>query len=492
MADSLLDFLNKGMDAILSSNAVAPAPEQNQTTQTTQTPVAAPAQPAIKPLPKVELPQNNAPVAQPEQPAQPEQAYTPPAPRVMQSTIQQQGTDEKTKQRLEMSGNESLQSANDYGKYLQDLGVAQGQAKQQIDKKLGTPEQQFAQLQANNQARMSEMRKQAQDLDNQIAELKNHQFKNYWADKSTESKIGMALGVALGQYGASLTGSKNVAWDILQNAMDNDMKLQQMNYDAKLKNIQNTQLSIDQKSKLINAANQQFEMYKIGRTFAIEDAAERMMQKMGNQMTPALADAKYRLEQSKEATYRDVISKMATQTAESTTAAVPKAEYTPEWASSQAKDPTTKLGAYNTAMRDYKLVKDFVDTGNGKAATIKLIADKLKQGSYDPSKFDPSVRNIAQKLKDYGIEKAGLGDAEELTLIKNAEKLFEADAITRYQETKDQFPLMRNLSLQFSASHGTPTDSTFIESLDKRLVPKVQQKSFDPTKLGAKPIDVPK
>jgi hypothetical protein len=183
---------------------------------------------------------------------------------------------------------------------------------------------------------------------------------------------------------------------------------------------------------------------------------------------------------------------MATTTGETTTAAVPKSEYTPEWATNQAKDPNTKLGAYNTAMKDYKLVKDFVDTGNGKAATIKLIADKLKQGSYDPSKFDTTVRSIAQKIKDYGLEKAGLGDAEELTLIKNAEKLFEADAVTRYNEVKDQFPLMRQLSLQFSAPTGVPTDSTYVESLDRRLEKKALQKSFDPSKLGAKPVDVPK
>lgn len=54
---------------------------------------------------------------------------------------------------------------------------------------------------------------------------------NYWANSSTGAKIMAALGVVLGAMGSKATGGRNVALDIINNAIDRDMEAQKIQLD---------------------------------------------------------------------------------------------------------------------------------------------------------------------------------------------------------------------------------------------------------------------
>lgn len=54
---------------------------------------------------------------------------------------------------------------------------------------------------------------------------------NYWANASTGAKIMAALGVVLGAMGSKATGGRNVALDIINNAIDRDMEAQKIQLD---------------------------------------------------------------------------------------------------------------------------------------------------------------------------------------------------------------------------------------------------------------------
>lgn len=61
-------------------------------------------------------------------------------------------------------------------------------------------------------------------------ELQKFEFKDYWADKSTGSKILAALASGLGAYASAMTGTKNYALEIIQDAVDRDTTLQKLRY----------------------------------------------------------------------------------------------------------------------------------------------------------------------------------------------------------------------------------------------------------------------
>jgi hypothetical protein len=57
-------------------------------------------------------------------------------------------------------------------------------------------------------------------------EHKKAQLNDYWADKSTGNKIASAIFIGLGAAGAALTGGRNTAHEIINNAIERDFRLQ--------------------------------------------------------------------------------------------------------------------------------------------------------------------------------------------------------------------------------------------------------------------------
>lgn len=61
-------------------------------------------------------------------------------------------------------------------------------------------------------------------------ELMKYEPKDFWADKSTGSKIAAGLAMALGAYASAMTGGPNTAMQIIDNAINRDLALQKERY----------------------------------------------------------------------------------------------------------------------------------------------------------------------------------------------------------------------------------------------------------------------
>jgi hypothetical protein len=445
---SLIDFFNQ----LGIGGAKEPA-AQPATTQ----PAAAPEAP-IQPLPKVEAPVTSM------QPIQDVQPYQVPKPVLVSKSTSNQSLDKASKADLTQSGINQTSSYNEQGNYIKALGSAQNQAKEQVNAQLGSPEQKSKEYQATVSDSKEKMKADMVELDSKISALKDTQFKDFWADKSTGTKIGMALAVGLGQYGAMMTGSKNVAWDIVQKAMDDDYRAQEANYNRQLKNIEASKLGMDQKQKLIDSATKDFETYQVARSYAVEQKAEEIMKKNGQQLTPALQEAYFKLQQDKEKNAQGLILAKADKMTNQVNSAIQQSQINPELANKMSTDPNTGIGKYNKAIDDYQTVQNFKKSGNYNASVIKLVADGLKQGSYDPSKFDPTTRSLVEKLKDQG-EKA-LGDGEQQKIVKSAEKFFEENAKQSYNDVKNQIPMFKSLGMQHTVGQNP---DIYVRSLPKGL-----------------------
>lgn len=80
-----------------------------------------------------------------------------------------------------------------------------------------------------DKAKNEEVNTQVQKLKNLNEDIKNYKIKDFWADKSTGTKIIASIGVALGAAGQALAGGQNAALTILQNAIEADLQKQKTN-----------------------------------------------------------------------------------------------------------------------------------------------------------------------------------------------------------------------------------------------------------------------
>lgn len=80
------------------------------------------------------------------------------------------------------------------------------------------------------QVEAAERKRQADDFATKLAQndkdLAANAPKNYWADKSTGSKIGAAIAIGLGAYASAYTGGPNGALQIINDAIKRDVDLQ--------------------------------------------------------------------------------------------------------------------------------------------------------------------------------------------------------------------------------------------------------------------------
>lgn len=80
-----------------------------------------------------------------------------------------------------------------------------------------------------DKAKNEEIKTQVQKLNDLNEDIKNYKVKDFWADKSTGTKIIASIGVALGAAGSALAGGPNAAMSILQNAVERDLQKQKEN-----------------------------------------------------------------------------------------------------------------------------------------------------------------------------------------------------------------------------------------------------------------------
>jgi hypothetical protein len=92
---------------------------------------------------------------------------------------------------------------------------------------------------AHNQRATDSAYKAWDDAKAQAASLKDIDPDHYWHEKGTGARIGSAIAVALGAFGAAMphsgAGGRNYAQEIVNSAIENDIKAQQMNLDKKWK-----------------------------------------------------------------------------------------------------------------------------------------------------------------------------------------------------------------------------------------------------------------
>lgn len=435
-------------------------------------PLAQPVQPMQSAQPQ-QLPKVAAPI-QPMQSAQPvSQPYIRPSPVPVSSSKSTQSIDTVSRGELATSGQRQDAAYNEQVKYIEDLGAAQGEAKDQVNQEMGSPEQKVKDYQDSVSDAKDQMKADMVELDTKIQDLKSSEFKDFWADKSTGTKIAMALAVGLGQYGAMMTGSKNVAWDIVQKAMDDDYRMQEANFNRKLKNIEVSKLGIDQKQKLIDIAHKDFDTYQVARSYAVEQKAEKIMRDNGQELSPALQDAYQKIQQDKEKNAQGLISAKANKIINQTNSAIPQSQITPDLANKMSTDANSSLGKYNKSVDDYQQMQNFRKSGNYNASVIQLIATGLKQNSYNPNQFDTTTRSLFEKWRDSGFTKQ-LGKGEEQIIVKAAEKYFEESVKSSYDEVKSQIPMFKSLASQHTAGQNS---ELYVKPLPRDLLNKTQDLS---------------
>lgn len=442
------------------------------TAQTAETTVTAPVSNEPKPLPNQPTP-TAAPISN-----EPQVNFQQPQIVPLQKTESTQGISPTDKAALEGSANRQNAAYQNQINYINNLKELNKTASSEADKSLGTQQdkaQQYADIVNTNREKLQN---DLREMDSQLENLKATQFKDFWADKSTAGKIGMAIAVGLGQYAATMTGTQNMSWNILQKAMDDDFRLQQANYDKQVKNIQELRIGMEQKHKLIDAATKDFEVYKVARANYIEDSINKTLQQKGK-LTPALQEMLNKTQIAKEAAYQQSMMGLVDKYTNQTVSAIPQQPIDHKQAMSDVSNEKTPIGQYNKAIQDYNQMKDFKKSGNYNASVIKLVADGLKQGSYDPSKFDPTTRSAVQKLQDLGEKQLNSGEQQQI--VKAAEKYFNETAKSAYNNVKNQLPVYWKASMQTSAQMGqSPVRNMYVPEVPQEIL----NQSADLSKTG--------
>lgn len=463
------EFLDNAMTFLGGAKPVSPSAT---TTQSVEAPAAAPVSNEPKPLPNQPTP-TAPPISN-----EPQVNFQQPQIVPLQKTESTQGISPTDKAALEGSANRQNAAYQNQVSYVKNLGELNKTASSEADKSLGTQQdkaQQYADIVNTNREKLQN---DLREMDSQVEKLKATQFKDFWADKSTAGKIGMAIAVGLGQYAATMTGTQNMSWNILQKAMDDDFRLQQANYDKQLRNIQELRVGIDQKQKLIDAATKDFEVYKVARANYIEDSINKALQQKG-QLTPALQEMLNKTQIAKEAAYQQSMMGLVDKYTNQTVSAIPQQPIDHKQAMSDVSNEKTPIGQYNKAIQDYNQMKDFKKSGNYNASVIKLVADGLKQGSYDPSKFDPTTRSAVQKLQDLGEKQLNSGEQQQI--VKAAEKYFNETAKSAYNNVKNQLPVYWKASMQTSAQMGqSPVRNMYVPEVPQEIL----NQSADLSKTG--------
>lgn len=442
------------------------------TAQTAETTVTAPVSNEPKPLPN-QLTPTAPPISN-----EPQVNFQQPQIVPLQKTESTQGISPTDKAALEGSANRQNAAYQNQINYINNLKELNKTASSEADKSLGTQQdkaQQYADIVNTNREKLQN---DLREMDSQVEKLKATQFKDFWADKSTAGKIGMAIAVGLGQYAATMTGTQNMSWNILQKAMDDDFRLQQANYDKQVKNIQELRIGMEQKHKLIDAATKDFEVYKVARANYIEDSINKTLQQKGK-LTPALQEMLNKTQIAKEAAYQQSMMGLVDKYTNQTVSAIPQQPIDHKQAMSDVSNEKTPIGQYNKAIQDYNQMKDFKKSGNYNASVIKLVADGLKQGSYDPSKFDPTTRSAVQKLQDLGEKQLNSGEQQQI--VKAAEKYFNETAKSAYNNVKNQLPVYWKASMQTSAQMGqSPVRNMYVPEVPQEIL----NQSADLSKTG--------
>lgn len=189
-----------------------PLPERNFTPGPGMGPMAMPQAPAVQPAPLAPQAPMIAPVMPPvQQPVSP----------------------------FSFGGMEDalLRSAGLQAQSARGIMQAQQQAARQEQEAIKAQQQALSAFQAEQQKAQQDydvkVKPELDKLTRLSEQIASTPVESYWARRSTPQKIGAAIAVGLGALGASLARGPNYALDIINKAVDDDLKIQQANIDNK-------------------------------------------------------------------------------------------------------------------------------------------------------------------------------------------------------------------------------------------------------------------
>ena len=142
-------------------------------------------------------------------------------------------------QQASAAANQILEQQQQELEKQQALEQAQIQQQAEVEKQAMQKEQAVAtaqdQLQKQKIESVAKKQKALQEqIEKEDAELKNIDPDRYWNSKSTGQKIMAGIGLVLAGMGAGATGQPNAALQVIQNAIDNDIKAQKLNAEQAL------------------------------------------------------------------------------------------------------------------------------------------------------------------------------------------------------------------------------------------------------------------
>jgi hypothetical protein len=282
----------------------------------------------------------------------------------------------------------------------------------------------------------------------------------YWKEAGTAGQIGLALSMALGQLGAALTRSENAAMRIIEHAIDNDIKAQQIDietskdaYNAKRNNFAQNLAMFGDKERAILAT-------RANALDALKAQLDANVAKLGTPEAEARA-AKL------EAQINDERAKIKAEFAEKTHDKVVQSQ-TQQWS------PAQYAGGPGSGPPP-KSIKDLIQLDDGTALNVpddkrRAIASEKLGAISEIKEVIAEAVTLREVLKKESL--TDVGSADYRAAYKRLEKL-SSDLAAKESVLNQQGALAKEEMTDFKQSNpfllGFVSPSSFVTDLVKRL-----------------------
>ncbi len=338
----------------------------------------------------------------------------------------------------------NLQSQAQIAQTAADLEVQALQAKRTAEEQNAIKQTELA------KKREEEFSKVDADLQAKADAISKYEIKDFFADKSTFSKIMLGIATGVGQYSSVVGGGPNNAMTIIQNAIDNDFRNQKAvldkmktEYDLSKGQRGITQEKYDRAVSDLNMTHAQA-LSKAGdlikeKAITSVKKPEIQQQLEANSITlkeQAAAMRKAEAEKSK----REIIKTTQTDSSVQIVGGL-KPEAVKEI---QNFDNSSKsIQGYNDAKNAYQNFKALPPG----AAIVDFIATGMKQGSFSPEMVEMlKKRNLVDKAGEVIRENWSGGVDPEL--MKDLEKGLKTRMVIKAKEAKDDITISNQLRTQ--------------------------------------------
>jgi hypothetical protein len=350
---------------------------------------------------------------------------------------------------LQPAKQKNLEEAARIGQAAADLENAA------IDAKIKADEQNQIKQAELTKKREEEFSRVDADLQAKADAISKHEIKDFFADKSTFSKIMLGIATGVGQYSSVVGGGSNNAMVIIQNAIDNDFRQQKAvldkmksDYDISKGRRGLTQEKYDRAVSDLNMTHAQA-LSKAGdliKQKAVTQVKKPEIQQQLEANSIALQERAAQMKQVEaEKLKREVVKTTQTDQSVQIVGGL-KPETVKEV---QNFDNSSKsIQGYNEAKNAYQNFKTLPPG----AAIVDFMATGMKQGSFSPEMVEMlKKRNLVDKAGEVIRENWSGGVDPEL--MKDLEKGLKALMAIKAKEAKDDI----SISNQLRAQAGLPT-----------------------------------